>query len=50
MTYETSIKFLIDAVLNGDDDVQTSPSARLILGQVVRSGTGAFDLMQPLSM
>ena len=50
VTYETSIKFLMDAILNGDDDMQCSPSSRIILGQVVRSGTGAFDLMQPISV
>lgn len=50
MSYETSTKFLVDAILAGEVDAQVSPSARIILGQVVRSGTGAFDLMQPIVM
>ena len=50
MTFETSSKFLLDACVYGDPDELVSPSARIILGQTVKSGTGAFDLLQPLSL
>ncbi|XXQ33022.1 DNA-directed RNA polymerase subunit [Plasmodiophora brassicae] len=49
MTYETSCKFMLDACLFGEPDRMRTPSSQIILGQVVRSGTGAFELMQPLS-
>lgn len=44
MSFETTCKFLTDATLTGDTDMMTSPSARLILGRPINTGTGAFDL------
>ncbi|KAI6228249.1 DNA-directed RNA polymerase subunit [Aphelenchoides besseyi] len=45
MTYETTLSFMRDAIMKADFDHLDSPSARLITGQTIRSGTGAFDLM-----
>ncbi|CAN9514672.1 unnamed protein product [Ophioblennius macclurei] len=48
MTFETSYKFLKDATMLGSRDQLTSPSACLVVGKVVRGGTGLFELKQPL--
>ncbi|KAI6242657.1 DNA-directed RNA polymerase subunit [Aphelenchoides fujianensis] len=45
MTYETTLSFMRDAIMRADEDFLDSPSARLVTGQTIRSGTGAFDLM-----
>uniref|UniRef100_K7FQF4 DNA-directed RNA polymerase n=1 Tax=Pelodiscus sinensis TaxID=13735 RepID=K7FQF4_PELSI len=49
MTFETSYKFLKDATMMGAHDELRSPSACLVVGKVVRGGTGLFDLKQPLT-
>ncbi|XP_063313713.1 DNA-directed RNA polymerase I subunit RPA1 [Pelobates fuscus] len=48
MTFETSFKFLKDATMNGAQDDLRSPSACLVVGKVVKGGTGLFDLKQPM--
>ncbi|XP_072112743.1 DNA-directed RNA polymerase I subunit RPA1 isoform X2 [Mobula birostris] len=48
MTFETSYKFLKQATMLGSHDELKSPSACLVVGKVVRGGTGLFDLKQPL--
>ncbi|KAJ8262484.1 hypothetical protein GJAV_G00166990 [Gymnothorax javanicus] len=48
MTFETSYKFLKHATMLGSRDSLQSPSARLVVGKVVKGGTGLFDLKQPL--
>ncbi|XP_067838456.1 DNA-directed RNA polymerase I subunit RPA1 [Heptranchias perlo] len=48
MTFETSYKFLKHATMLGTLDELKSPSACLVVGKVVRGGTGLFDLKQPL--
>ncbi|KAL4660961.1 DNA-directed RNA polymerase I subunit RPA1 [Arapaima gigas] len=48
MTFETSYKFLKDATMMGSQDKLCSPSACLVVGKVVKGGTGLFDLKQPL--
>ncbi|KAJ3233395.1 hypothetical protein HDU78_006496 [Chytriomyces hyalinus] len=48
MSFETTAKFLTTATVSGDVDTLESPSARIVLGQVVRGGTGAFDIRVPL--
>ncbi|KAI9332080.1 hypothetical protein BDR26DRAFT_899054 [Obelidium mucronatum] len=48
MSFETTAKFLTTATLTGDVDTLESPSARIVLGQVVRGGTGAFDIRMPI--
>ena len=45
MSFETSSQFLTDAALMGERDPLMSPSARIVMGQIVNSGTGAFDLL-----
>ncbi|CAG9539394.1 unnamed protein product [Cercopithifilaria johnstoni] len=47
MTFETTIAFMRDALINGDDDYLMSPSSRLVIGGLLRGGTGIFDLMLP---
>uniref|UniRef100_A0A915PTK2 DNA-directed RNA polymerase subunit n=1 Tax=Setaria digitata TaxID=48799 RepID=A0A915PTK2_9BILA len=47
MTFETTIAFMRDALINGDDDCLMSPSSRLVVGGLLRAGTGIFDLMLP---
>ncbi|RMC14451.1 hypothetical protein DUI87_09547 [Hirundo rustica rustica] len=49
MTFETSYKFLKDATMMGAHDELRSPSACLVVGKVVKGGTGLFDLKQPLT-
>ncbi|KAI9101842.1 hypothetical protein DFS34DRAFT_683946 [Phlyctochytrium arcticum] len=55
MSFETTTNFLTTATLliifdfsTGDFDSLDSPSARLVMGQVVKAGTGAFEVRQPL--
>ncbi|VIO94432.1 Uncharacterized protein BM_BM6654 [Brugia malayi] len=47
MTFETTIAFMRDALINGDDDHLMSPSSRLVIGGLLRGGTGIFDVMLP---
>jgi len=47
MTFETTMNFMRDAIVSGDVDYLQSPSARLVMGQVIRGGTGCFDLIVP---
>ena len=48
MSFETTATFLTTATLSGDYDPLDSPSARIVMGQVVKGGTGAFDVLQPV--
>ncbi|XP_068449232.1 DNA-directed RNA polymerase I subunit RPA1 [Clinocottus analis] len=48
MTFETSYKFLKQATMQGSFDQLVSPSACIVVGKVVKGGTGLFDLKQPL--
>lgn len=48
MTFETSYKFLKQATMLGSQDQLASPSACLVVGKVVKGGTGLFELKQPL--
>uniref|UniRef100_A0A8C8DSH0 DNA-directed RNA polymerase subunit n=1 Tax=Oryzias sinensis TaxID=183150 RepID=A0A8C8DSH0_9TELE len=48
MTFETSYKFLKQATMLGSHDQLESPSACLVVGKVVKGGTGLFELKQPL--
>jgi DNA-directed RNA polymerase I subunit RPA1 len=49
MSYESTTNFLTATTLAGDCDLLDSPSARIVMGQVVKSGTGSFDVVQSLS-
>ncbi|GAB9466526.1 DNA-directed RNA polymerase i subunit rpa1 [Globisporangium polare] len=50
ITFETSMKFLTQAALGGLADDLESPSARIIMGQPPRVGTGSFSLLQPVAL
>ncbi|KAI1705505.1 RNA polymerase rpb1, domain 5 domain-containing protein [Ditylenchus destructor] len=45
MTFETTVTFMRDSIINGEADSLISPSARLVTGQLQRTGTGSFDLL-----
>lgn len=44
MSFETTLAFLKDAILDGDWDDLSTPSARLVTGRLGKVGTGAFDV------
>jgi DNA-directed RNA polymerase I subunit RPA1 len=48
MSFETTVGFLRDAVLEGGGDDLRSPSARLVVGRLSGVGTGSFDIMLPV--
>lgn len=48
MSYESTCQFLTKEVLNGSSDTLESPSARIVLGRPISSGTGAFDVFTPV--
>ncbi|KAK3946231.1 hypothetical protein QBC46DRAFT_301459 [Diplogelasinospora grovesii] len=45
MSYETTLGFLKDAVLDGDWDSLATPSSRLVVGKLGSVGTGSFDVL-----
>ncbi|MCJ1461770.1 hypothetical protein MMC07_000369 [Pseudocyphellaria aurata] len=49
MSFETTVGFLRDAVLDGDWDDLKGPSARIVVGRPGRMGTGAFDVLMPIA-
>ena len=48
MSFETTLGFLKDAVLEGDWDDLKNPSARIVVGRPSKVGTGAFDVLMPV--
>ncbi|KAN0015434.1 hypothetical protein ACTFIU_008165 [Dictyostelium citrinum] len=48
MSFETTFSFLSKASLMGDYDTVTSPSSRIVLGQIVKNGTGSFTIVAPV--
>ncbi|RHY34590.1 hypothetical protein DYB32_000813 [Aphanomyces invadans] len=50
ITFETSMKFLTAAATANLGDSMDGPSARLVLGQPVKLGTGSFSLLTPISL
>jgi DNA-directed RNA polymerase beta' subunit len=48
MSFETTVGFLKDAVLERDWDDLTNPSARIVVGRLGKLGTGAFDVLAPV--
>lgn len=48
MSFETTLGFLKDAVLENDWDDLKNPSARIVMGKVGRVGTGSFDVLMPV--
>lgn len=47
MSFETTVGFLKDTVLEGGRDDLRSPSARLVVGRLSGVGTGSFDVLVP---
>ncbi|KAI0137542.1 DNA-directed RNA polymerase I subunit RPA1 [Xylariales sp. AK1849] len=48
MSFETTLAFLKDAVLDGDWDDLATPSGRIVMGRISKVGTGAFDVLTRL--
>jgi len=49
MSFETTATFLTAAAVAGEPDTLSSPSARIVMGQLAKQGTGAFDLRTPMA-
>jgi len=47
MSFETTVGFLKDTVLESGRDDLKNPSARLVIGKLSGVGTGAFDVLVP---
>lgn len=45
MSFETTVSFLKDALVEGDWDDLSSPSGRIVMGKLGRVGTGSFDVL-----
>ncbi|KAI0900380.1 beta and beta-prime subunits of DNA dependent RNA-polymerase [Annulohypoxylon nitens] len=45
MSFETTLSFLKDAILDGDWDDLSTPSSRIVMGRLGKIGTGAFDVL-----
>ncbi|KAK4180006.1 putative DNA-directed RNA polymerase I subunit RPA1 [Triangularia setosa] len=45
MSYETTVGFLKDAVMDGEWDPLMTPSSRLVVGKLGGLGTGSFDVL-----
>jgi hypothetical protein len=50
MSFETTVGFLKDAVLERDWDDLKNPSARIVVGKLGGVGTGAFDVLAPVKV
>jgi hypothetical protein len=48
MSFETTVGFLKDAVLERDWDDLANPSARIVVGRLGGGGTGKFDVLAPV--
>lgn len=46
MSFETATVFLMEATLHKFSDYLESLSARIVVGRIVKMGTGSFDLLQ----
>ncbi|ODM18657.1 hypothetical protein SI65_05274 [Aspergillus cristatus] len=49
MSFETTVGFLKDAVLERDFDNLASPSSRIVAGRSGTVGTGGFDVLAPVA-
>lgn len=49
MSFEGTMNFLKDAVLEGARDELKGPSARMVVGRVGEHGTGGFDVLVPVA-
>jgi len=50
MSYETTMKYLIQSSTTKDTDWNTSPSSALVLGQAPKVGTNSFDVIHDTSI
>ncbi|EGD72168.1 Crp22 [Salpingoeca rosetta] len=48
MSFETTVDFLKRAALGGAHEPLRSHSSRLVVGKLTTTGTGSFDIVQPL--
>lgn len=48
MSFETTVRFLRDAVLERDSDNLAGPTSRIVTGRVGTIGTGAFNVLVPV--
>ena len=48
MSFETTVGFLRDAVLERDTDYLIGPSGRIVVGRTGKVGTGGFDVIMPI--
>ncbi|OMJ28106.1 DNA-directed RNA polymerase I subunit rpa1 [Smittium culicis] len=48
MSFETTTHFLREASVYADYDTLESPSARIVVGRPIQSGTGSFDVISQL--
>jgi DNA-directed RNA polymerase I subunit RPA1 len=48
MSFETTVGFLRDAVLEEEREVLRNPSARIVTGALSKVGTGGFDVLVPM--
>lgn len=49
MSFETTVGFLKDAVLERDFDNLAGPSSRIVVGRAGTVGTGGFDVLAPVA-
>ncbi|KAI2831338.1 hypothetical protein CBS147343_3907 [Aspergillus niger] len=49
MSFETTVGYLKEAVVERDFDNLKSPSARIVVGRTGTVGTGAFDVLAPVA-
>ncbi|KAE8153905.1 beta and beta-prime subunits of DNA dependent RNA-polymerase [Aspergillus avenaceus] len=49
MSFETTVGYLRDAVVERDFDNLNNPSSRIVVGRVGTVGTGAFDVLAPVA-
>ncbi|KAL1887428.1 hypothetical protein Sste5346_010223 [Sporothrix stenoceras] len=50
MSFETTLAFLKDALVDGDWDGLVTPSSRIVMGRLGKTGTGAFDVLTRVPM
>ena len=48
MSFETTVGYLRDAVLEDEVETLKNPSARIVVGKLSGVGTGAFDVLCPV--
>ncbi|KAK7183362.1 RNA polymerase Rpb1 [Paraphaeosphaeria sporulosa] len=48
MSFETTVGFLKDAVLEKEAEALDNPSARIVVGKLGSMGTGSFDVLAPV--